>query len=348
MVDKITIKGAKEHNLKNIDVTIPRNKLVVFTGVSGSGKSSLVFDTLFAEAQRQYLDSLSAHARSRMPKFNRPKVDDINGLSPAIVIDQKRLGRNPRSTVGTATEIYTHLRLLYSRIGDPLIGDSTLFSFNTPDGMCAVCKGLGKELLLETDNLLDRGLSLAQGAIRHSSYKIKSRYLNIIRASELFDMDKPLMDFTPDELNQLLYSKATPVVSGTDKGFIQKVTFEGIVTAMKRRNLDKRGSTLSEMDSRYFRLIPCRDCGGTRLNKAASKVKVNGKTLPEITRMELTELKNFTSTIKDPLAEPIIERLDLSLNQLIGMGVAYLSLNQPVKTLSGGESQRVKMAKQLG
>jgi len=342
----IKIIGAKENNLKNINLKIPRNKLVVFTGVSGSGKSSLVFNTIYKESQRQFLESLSAYSRYRLPKFNRPNVSEIKGISPVIILDQKRLGRNPRSTVGTVTEIYTYLRLLFSRCGKPHLGDSTLFSFNTPEGMCPSCKGLGEELILDKDRLLDWKKSLEEGAIKPSEYKVKGRRWTILKGTGFFDMKKPLKEFTDEEIDKLLFSERVIVNKSEDKNILEKFSFEGIITGIKRRRLDKRGTRSGEI--KYFNFIPCTACNGFRLNKRASSVKINGKTLPELVSMELTDLKAFMKTVSGPVEGPIVEKVIDSLSHLIEIGVGYISLNQSIRTLSGGESQRVKMARQVG
>lgn len=347
---KITIKNACQHNLKNIDLEIPRNQLVVFTGVSGSGKSSLVFDTIYAEAHRQFLDSLSTRAQKYLPKLNRPQADEISGLSPAIVVDQKKMGTNPRSTVGTVTEIYTYLRLLFSRCGSPLIGDSTLFSFNTPEGACPVCKGLGEELVLAKDGLFDRNKSLAQGAIKHKNYQVGSRLGNIIRASGLFDMDKPLKEFSQEELDRLLFSERIEISDQDSRGFVQTFGFEGVVTGIMRRRHDKRGTSQRTFgrDLAFFNLIHCQACNGSRLNGQARSVKINDKTITDLVLMQLTDLKEFIESVKGPVAKPLVKKIAELLGYLINIGAGYLSLNRPVGTLSGGEAQRIKMGKQLG
>ncbi len=198
----IIIKNAHTHNLKNIDIEIPKHKFVVFTGVSGSGKSSLLFDTLFVEAQRQLIETFSTFARARLPKLSRPDVDEIFNLSTAIVIDQKKMGTNLRSTVGTATEINTYLRLLYSRIGSPYIGPSFLLSFNHPDGMCPHCHGLGKQVKVDVDMLLDKGKSLYEGAIIYPGMQPGSWFWREITAIDLFDVHKKLKDFSEDRITQ--------------------------------------------------------------------------------------------------------------------------------------------------
>jgi len=346
----IIVKNARQHNLKGIDVKIPRNQLVVFTGVSGSGKSSLVFDTLTAESQRQFFESLSTQSRKYLPKHSRPEVDEISNLSPVVVIDQRRLGRNPRSTVGTVTQIYTYMRLLFSRCGTPIIGDSTLFSFNTAEGACPECKGLGEKLVLDKDRLIDWDKSLNEGAIRYSEYALGGRRWSIVKVSGFFDMDKPLKDFSEEELDKLLYSERIELNDTDEQGFVQSYGFEGLVVGIKRRRIDKRGTSdlSSQQCGRFFSLEFCDICQGSRLSQEANRVKLSGKTISELTNMQLTDLRDFLATVKGPVADPIISKMLESLTSLIEIGVGYLSLNRPVATLSGGESQRVKMAKQLG
>jgi len=345
----IVIKDAREHNLKGVSLKIPRNKLVVFTGVSGSGKSSLVFNTIYAESQRQYIESLGTYVRKRLPAFSRPQAEEIKGISAAIVLDQKRLGRNPRSTVGTVTEIYTYLRLLFSRCGNPQIGDSNYFSFNTPEGMCPVCKGLGKKIILDKNKLFNWGKTLDEGGIRFSEYRVGGRRWNILKASELFEMNKPLGEFSKAEVDKLLFSPKIELASSGHDGYIQGYSFEGIMTMIKRRRLDKRG-TGSILGKTYFKLVFCDACQGSRLNNKSRAVKVKGRTLTQLTQMELTNLKKYIDSFNNstPLAKPIAQKISASLDSLIKIGVGYLSLNRSTTTLSGGESQRVKMARQLG
>jgi excinuclease UvrABC ATPase subunit len=345
----IRIIGARSHNLRNISVSIPRNKIVVVTGVSGSGKSSLVFDTLYTEAQRQLLETFSAFERGRLSKLSRPDVDEIRDLSPVIVIDQKPLGRNPRSTVGTATEIYTYLRLLFSRCGEPRIGESIAFSFNNPAGMCPRCRGLGQELKFDVDALVDWDLTLAQGAIRHRHFTEGRWLLKVVRNSNLFDFDKPLKKFSPQEINLLLYSEKTHLKDNEGNRFYN-INFEGIVTGIKRRTSGHEGAARgsSVHDSQYFRFVPCGECGGSRLQARARSVSVQGRTIPELVSLELADLREFLRTVRGPLATPIVRRTNELLGHLVRMGIGYVSLNQSVSTLSGGESQRIKMARQLG
>ncbi len=347
---EIRVKNARENNLRGINIDIPRDKLVVFTGVSGSGKSSLLFNTVYAEAQRQYVESLGIRARKRLPKFARPKVDEISGISAAIVLDQKRLGRNLRSTVGTVTEIYTYLRLLFSRCGTPRIGDSTLFSFNTPEGMCPTCRGLGEKLVLDKNRVFDWKKTLNEGAILYSEYRVGGRRWNILKISQIFDMNRPLKEFSKEEVEKLLFSEKVELASSGQDGYIQGYSFEGIITGIKRRRLDKRGtfSSTLDKDKGFFNLEYCDDCEGSRLNKEARGVRVNGRTVSELVRMELSGLLKFMRTVRGPVGRPIAEKIEESLSHLCNIGVGYLSLDRPVSTLSGGESQRVKMARQLG
>ncbi len=343
----IEVVNARTHNLRNVNLTIPRNKLVVFTGLSGSGKSSLVFNTLYAEAQRQFINLLSTLAQRYLPHLDRPAVDEVRGLSPAVVVQQRKLGNNPRSTVGTFSEIYTYLRLLYSRFGWPQIGDSSLFSFNRPEGACPKCKGLGEEVVVDKDKLVDWEKSLAEGAIRHPEYRPGARRWRILKLTGLFEMEKKLKDFTAEELNKLLYS---PPIKLRYSNLADAVSFEGVVVGIERRRLSQRGTTLSssDRDGRFFTTRPCSLCHGQRVNQRARSVKLQGKTFGELGDFSLEQLRGFLETIHIPAAQPIIEKaLDL-LDNLIEVGLGYLSLNRSVSTLSGGEAQRLKLAKQLG
>jgi excinuclease ABC A subunit len=347
---KITIKGAKTHNLKNVSLEIPKNRVVVFTGVSGSGKSSLVFDTIYTEAQRQLIETFSSFARRRLPKLSRPPVEEIGNISTAIVIDQKRMGRNLRSTVGTATELFTYLRMLFSRLGQPFIGPSFMFSFNHPEGMCPTCKGLGKRITVDVNRLLDMEKTLRQGAITHPDIKIGGWYWREILAIGLFDPDKPLKHFTAEELDTLLYADGIPVTKPHGAGVYTK-KYEGIIRKFERLYINKGEDELPETRkdaySKYFIYADCTDCQGTRLNGRARSVIVNGKTLPELLSMELTDFDRYLAAIHDEVSKPMIQKMRQILGHLIEIGVGYLSLNRAVSTLSGGESQRVKMARQL-
>ncbi len=346
----VIIRNAHTHNLKNITVEIPRNQVVVFTGVSGSGKSSLVFNTLYTESQRQLIETFSSFARARMPKLSKPPVDEIRNISTAIVIDQKRMGTTLRSTVGTATELYTYLRLLFSRCGDQWIGPSFVFGFNHPSGMCPHCKGLGKQIRVDVTMLLDREKTIREGAIDHPDHKVGGWNWREMVAAELFDVDKKIRDFTEQELQDFLYARAIPIEKKHGAGIYSK-NFEGIARKLERIYLNKAQEELSEERKdayqRYFRYADCEECGGSRINDKARSVKVNGRTLPELVDMEFIDLYDFLGTIEGDIAQPMVQKMRQILSHLIEIGVGYLSLNRSVATLSGGESQRVKMARQL-
>ncbi len=301
------------------------------------------------EAQRQLLETFSAYARNRLPKVSRPEVDEILSISPVVVIDQKRLGTNPRSTVGTATEIYTYLRLLYSRVGIPKIGDSNAFSFNNPLGMCEKCRGLGRELVFDVDSLVDWDKSLRQGAIRHRHYKEGKWLWKVVTNSGLFDLDRPLKDYNQEELHLLLYSEKHRLSDHPQNQFYN-IHFEGVVTGIKRRNFGREGSDRGApaIEMQFFKYAPCPGCNGSRLNTEARSVRVNGRGIHELAAMELVDLLAFLKDLHGPLEDPIVGRIRDQLDHLVDIGIGYVSLNQPVMTLSGGESQRIKMARQLG
>ena len=355
----IEIRGARTHNLKGLDVDVPKHRLVAFTGVSGSGKSSLVFDTICTEAQRQLVETFSTYARRRLPQLTRPPVEEIRNISPCIVIDQKRLGASSRSTVGTVTEIYTYLRMLFSRCGRPFVGWSHRFSFNHPDGMCPACKGLGKRVRIDTDRLLDPERSIEEGAIRHPSFDIGKWYWREIVQTRVVPPDKPLRQFTADEMERLLWADGVRVQK-FHEGVTYERPFDGVARKLERLHVDKNEDqiprTSREAYRRLFRERPCSDCGGARLNGAALAVELaGGWTIGRLVECELTELdralaelveRDDYEPIRDVVAT-LVARMRVTLRHLIDIGVGYLSLNRGVPTLSGGESQRVKMARQL-
>lgn len=346
----IYVQNAHTNNLKNISVEIPKHKLVVFTGVSGSGKSSLLFDTIYTEAQRQLVETFSTFARTRMPKLSRPDVDDILNLSTAIVIDQKRMGNNLRSTVGTATEINTYLRLLYSRLGTPFIGPSFCFSFNHPEGMCQHCHGLGKRVKIDLDRFLDKEKSIREGAITHPFFKIGGFYWREFVSIGIFDVDKKLNDYSEEELDKLLYAEPFPITHSKEKLAYSK-NFEGIARKLEQAAAGKAEDEAPEDEknaySKYLIYTVCAYCNGTRLNERARSVTLKGVSIDQLCSMELTYVLDFLADIDDEISRPILRKTRFLLEQLIEIGVGYLSLDRPVATLSGGESQRVKMAKQL-
>jgi len=348
--NKIIVKNAHTNNLKNIDIEIPKHKLVVFTGVSGSGKSSLLFDTIYTEAQRQLVETFSTFARTRMPKLSRPDVDDILNLSTAIVIDQKRMGYNMRSTVGTATEVNTYLRLLYSRIGKPFIGPSFYFSFNHPEGMCPHCNGLGKQINIDLDLFLDKTKSIREGAITHPHYKVGGFLWKELIRLGVVNTEKPLKDFSDEELNLFLYSEPFLVQNSKEKLAYNR-NFEGIARKLEKAVITRADDETDDEEknayTRYFKYEPCMACGGTRLNERARNVLIIGISIDELCKMELIDVLPFISEINDDISKTILQKAQLLLYQLIEIGVGYLSLDRAVGTLSGGESQRVKIAKQM-
>ncbi len=343
--NKIIIIGAKENNLKNISLDIDKHKFNVVTGVSGSGKSSLVFDCIYASAQSSFYETLSTYIVKNLPKINKPNVDNIYNLSPCVLIEQKKLGQNPRSTVGTYTEIFTYLRLLYSRIGYPIY-DSSYFSFNTPKGACEKCGGLGFELKPDLNKLIDYNKSLNEGAIKHRTWKVNSRYFNIQKVSNLFDMDKKIKDYNDKELFDLLYKESTKI-SQASFGVVQTFSHEGIITRIMKRQGDSRGLSINDYDRTFFVEDNCSECLGSRLNSKAREVKVNGKTLVELLNMELCDLYKFICEIKDDVAVEIINKMKKDIENLINLGIGYLTLNRGINTLSNGESQKIKLAKSI-
>ncbi len=351
MSDRIVVANARMHNLKGVSVEIPRDQIVVFTGVSGSGKSSLVFDTIYTEAQRQLIETFSSFARARLPKLSKPDVEEIRNISTAIVIDQKRMGTTLRSTVGTATELYTYLRLLFSRCGKPFIGPSFVFGFNHPAGMCPDCTGLGKRIRIDPDLLLDREKSIREGAIVHPDYKVGAWNWREMVAIGLFDVDKKLKDFSENELRDLLYAEAIPVEKRHGAGTYTK-NYQGVVRKLERLHINKAKEQLSAARrnayEKYFVYSACDACGGSRINEKARSVKLNGRTIPELVNLELSDLGAFLGTIEGDVARPIVRKMQQMLSYMVEIDVGYLSLNRAVATLSGGESQRVKMARQLG
>ena len=349
----IIVENAHTNNLKNVSINIPKHKIVVFSGVSGSGKSSLLFDTIYTEAQRQLIETFSSFARARLPKLSRPDVDEIKNLSTPIVIDQKKMGSNLRSTVGTATELATYIRLLYSRIGQPFINQpSFAFSFNHPEGMCQCCHGLGKVVHIDEDSFLDREKSLREGAILHPFYKKNSYMLKELIQYGIFDNDKPLREWSKEELHKLLYSEPIEL-SKEQTGLTYRRFHEGIITKIERSVMEKGNDEKEEDEQnereRFLVYKTCPECHGTRINKRARSVKINGIGIDEASRMELSELLEFMRNVNDPqgISVPLIRKIVYVLEQLVRIGVPYLTLERPVSTLSGGESQRVKMARQL-
>lgn len=337
----IEIRGARENNLKNISLRIPKRKITIFTGVSGSGKSSIVFDTIATEAQRQLYETFSMFVRNFLPRYGQPDADAIENLGMAIMVDQKRLGGGSHSTVGTITDIYTVLRLLFSRVGEPFVGYSNVFSFNDSQGMCPECNGLGRKLQPIVEKFYDPSKSLNEGAIQGPVFDD-----SIYAASGFFDNDKKLADFTEQEMDLLLFGKEQKFRFGN-----MNRTYMGVITSFTRsyieRDLKTRSQRTQEKIAQYLTEGPCPACKGARLNPRVLNCRIKGYNIAEMAAMEVGELINVIRDIRDPRAGPMVDSLVERLQNLIDIGLDYLSLNRETDTLSGGEAQRVKMVKQL-
>jgi excinuclease UvrABC ATPase subunit len=344
----IEIKGARENNLKNVSLQIPKRKITIFTGVSGSGKSSIVFDTIATEAQRQLYENFSMFVRNFLPRYAPPQAEAIENLSMAIVVDQKRLGGGSTSTVGTITDIAPVLRLLYSRVGQPHIGYSNAFSFNDPQGMCPECSGLGKKMGVKAESFLDMDKSLKEGAVQVPVFA--SWEIALYASSGFFDVNKKLRDYTPEEMDLLLYSKPRKVKTKFGEGSVN-ITYMGIIEKFTKAYIKRDLKTLSERTQKkvapYIGLGPCPLCKGARLSQAALNCTINKKNIAELSALEITELINVLNAITDPVAAPMLKTLRERLQHLVDIGLDYLSLDRETSTLSGGESQRIKMVKHL-
>ncbi|WP_205511599.1 ATP-binding cassette domain-containing protein [Longitalea arenae] len=344
----IEIKGARENNLRNVSLKIPKRTITIFTGVSGSGKSSIVFDTIATEAQRQLYENFSMFVRNFLPRYAPPQAEAIENLSMAIVVDQKRLGGGSTSTVGTITDIAPVLRLLYSRVGQPHVGYSNAFSFNDPQGMCPECSGLGKKMGVKAESFLDMDKSLKEGAVQVPVFA--SWEIAMYSSSGFFDVDKKLRDYTTEEMDLLLYSKPQKVKMQFGGGIIN-VTYMGIIEKFTKAYIKRDLKTLSERTQKkvapYIGLQPCPLCKGARLSQAALSCKINGKNIAQLSAMEITDLIGALEAIKEPVAAPILKTLLERLQHLVDIGLDYLSLDRETSTLSGGESQRIKMVKHL-
>ena len=346
----IEVHGARENNLKNVSLKIPKRKITIFTGVSGSGKSSIVFDTIASEAQRQLNENFSMFVRTFLPRFPQPDADLIANLSMPIVVDQKRMGGGSHSTVGTITDIYSVLRLLFSRVGQPHIGNYNLFSFNDPQGMCPDCNGLGRKIGVDLDLFLDTSKSLNEGSILFSPYAVDSWDWSICTQSGLFDNDKKLDDYSDEEMELLLYSPPYKVKS-TVAGKEINLTFDGIIEKFTRKYIIRDISTMAERTKKmvepYLIEGPCYLCKGARLSQTALSSKINDYNIAELSAMEVGELVKIIQEIDAPQAESMVAILIERLQHLVDIGLEYLSLNRATDSLSGGESQRVKIVKQL-
>jgi len=344
----IEIRGARENNLKDISLRIPKRKITVFTGVSGSGKSSIVFDTIATEAQRLLNENFSMFVRNFLPRYSRPDVDAIENLSMAVVVDQKRLGGGSHSTVGTITDIAPVLRLLFSRYGQPHVGFSNMFSFNDPQGMCPECNGTGQTMGVISDGFLDLEKSLNEGAVQVPIWGAFER--EIYTSCGFFDNDKKLKDYTKEEMDLLLHGKDLKVKTQFGSQSIN-LTYEGIIEKFTRSYIRRDIKTLSERTQKqvapYLTSQTCPLCGGARLNQAALNCQINGYNIADLSGIEIDELIHTIRTINDPRVAPTVITLVERLQHLIDIGLRYLTLNRPTDTLSGGESQRVKIVKHL-
>lgn len=346
----ILIKGARENNLKDISLRIPKRKITIFTGVSGSGKSSIVFDTIATESKRQEYETFSMFIRGFLPKYSQPEAEAIENLSMAIVVDQKRMGGGSHSTMGTITDIYTVLRLLFSRIGQPQVGYSNVFSFNDPQGMCPACNGLGRKIGINTEGFLDMDKSLNKGAIQVPLFVAWEK--DSYRVSGFFDNDKKLKDYSEEEMDLLMHGKDRKfkIQMGTE-GQAMNLTYLGIVEKLTRSYIKRDLKTLSERTQKmvepYLHYGPCSACKGTRLNQKVLSSKINGYNIAELSAMEVGDLIKVIKEIKEPVAASMVATLTERLQHVIDIGLDYMSLNRETDTLSGGESQRIKMVKHL-
>ena len=360
--DIIAVRGARENNLKDISVDIPKRQLVVFTGVSGSGKSSLVFGTVAAESQRLINETYTAFLQNFMPAQARPDVDTLSGLTAAIIVDQERMGSNSRSTVGTATDAYAMLRMLFSRLGEPHAGSSGAFSFNLPEGMCPTCEGTGRESAIDVEALVDHDLSLNEGAITVPNFTTNTWYWRLFADSGFLDPDKKLRDYTEQEWEDFLHKPATKVAHA---GF--NATYEGLVVKVKRIFIDRAGEIkqphIKAFVERAVTFAACSECGGTRLAAAGRAARINGTSIAECTAMQVSDLLEWLDGVTAPggtsrayggvshargTVAPLVANLRHTLASFVEIGLGYLSLDREPGTLSGGEAQRTKMVRHLG
>ena len=346
--DTIHIRGARENNLKDVSLDIPKYKITVFTGVSGSGKSSLVLDTIAAKSRRELNDTFPTFVQQYLPKYGRPHVDSIEGLPIAIVIDQKKPAQNSRSTVGTYTDIYALMRLLFSRVGKPFVGYSDSFSFNHPQGSCPRCSGLGEIRELDIHKLVDFDKSLNdEDTIHYIAFgKGGWRWIRYAR-SGLFDLDKKIRDYTPEELDLFLNSPQIRL-KNPPAGWPKTAKYEGLIPRMYRSIINSEEGLLhAAVLNPMLRMGTCPDCGGTRLNPKVLSCRIEGRNIAEVCAMPITRLNAWIKGLKDPLAVDMKAAIGARLSALEEIGLGYLSLDRPVGTLSGGEAQRCKIAKYI-
>jgi excinuclease UvrABC ATPase subunit len=349
-MENIEITNARQNNLRNIYIKIPKYKIVVFTGVSGSGKSSLVFETIGAEAQRQINETQNSFIRNRLQHYGLPDVDKIENLNVPIIINQKRLGGNARSTVGTAADVSASLRLLFSRMGEPFVGYSNVFSFNHPQGMCPECEGLGFVQTLDVNALIDREKSLHEGAVRFPTFQPGGWRLTRYTLSGYFDNDKKLKDFTEKEWEILLHApEHKPKHPHKDWG--KTVKYEGIVPRIEKAFLKKDSKeNITRKDALKNIVITktCPLCQGKRLNEKILSCKIEGKSIADCMALSVDELLEFITSLDSRQYEVVIKELSAKLQNIMTIGLQYLTLDRSTNTLSGGESQRIKMVRSLG
>jgi excinuclease UvrABC ATPase subunit len=339
----IEIRGARENNLKDVSLRLPKRNITIFTGVSGSGKSSMVFDTIANEAQRLLFENFSLFIRNFLPRYPQPDADAIENLSMAVMVDQKRLGGGSHSTVGTVTDIASVLRLLFSRIGTPYVGSANAFSFNDPQGMCLECNGLGRKIGIDPEALIAKTKSLNEGAVIAPG--LAGWESDLYVRSGFFDNDKKIAEYTTEELDLLLYSEPRKHTG------LPYNTYEGLVVKFNRKFINRDIQTLPERTRRqvepFLKLGPCPLCKGARLNQAALNCKINGYNIAQLAALEVDELIEVVREIDNPAAAPLVRTLTERLQHLVDIGLEYLSMDRATDTLSGGESQRVKMVKHL-
>lgn len=347
----IEIFGARENNLQNISLRIPKQRITVFTGVSGSGKSSLVFGIIAAESQRQLNENYSAFVRHRLPHYGQPQADSLKNLPASIVIDQKPLGGNARSTVGTVTDIQPLLRLLFSRAGQPFVGYANAFSFNHPQGMCPECEGLGLVDQLDLSRLFDRRKSLNQGAINFPTFAPGTFRWKRYVCSGLFDNDMPLHDYSEAQWQTLLYADDLAVQAPLP-GWPATARYQGVVPRLRRAYLDHEPRRLSQAEREGLAHVItrqiCPGCGGARLNPAILSCRIQGKSIADCAAMDVADLLPFIRNINIAAVASVVAAITERLAQMVAIGLGYLSLARATASLSGGESQRVKMVRHLG
>ncbi|WP_117213200.1 ATP-binding cassette domain-containing protein [Allorhizocola rhizosphaerae] len=345
--DLIRVQGARENNLKNVSVEIPKRRLTVFTGVSGSGKSSLVFATIAAESQRLINETYSAFVQGFMPSLARPDVDLLEGLTTAIIVDQERMGANSRSTVGTATDANAMLRIVFSRLGVPSAGPAFHYSFNQPAGACPRCEGVGTVNDIDLDQLFDRNKSLAEGAITIPGYTADGWQVRIYGASGFLDPNKPIRDYTEQEMHDFLYKEQVKI-----KFESMNLTYEGLVLRVQKSFLQKDKDSLQPhiraFVERAATFTPCPECGGTRLNQAALASRIDGINIADACAMQISDLAEWVRRLDEPSVAPLLANLRQTLDSFVEIGLGYLSLDRPSGSLSGGEAQRTKMVRHLG